>query len=70
MAVKTTTSDTETIKCPECGEPQCDLWELFIGANSEAEIECDGCGATLTIERNVSIDYTCTVDAPPKSDAG
>lgn len=59
---KITTSDTETIECPACGNPLRDLWELFVGADSSAEVECEKCGRALVIERNVSVDYAATVD--------
>lgn len=56
-----TTSDTEQIDCPACGYRLGDLWEYFVSNDATAEIECEGCGVALNLERNVSVDYVCEV---------
>lgn len=57
--MSTTTSDSDKIPCPFCGELHGDLWDYSWGVNV-VEIRpatCGSCGKTFRLTRRVRIDY-------------
>lgn len=59
--VSATSSDTEGIACPWCGVMIEDLWVWYENsADSTVKVECDSCGDSVALTRNVSVSYTAT----------
>jgi ribosomal protein S27AE len=56
-------SYTNNLTCPYCGFEDADSWELSDG---EDEHECGRCGATMSFERIVSVEYSSSAVRPPE----
>jgi len=51
------------VTCPYCGYKDADSWELSDG---EDEHECGRCGATMSYERIVTVEYNSSPKRPPE----
>ena len=51
------------VVCPYCGYEDSDSWEL---SDSEDEHECGRCGATISFERAVTVEYNSSPKKPPE----
>lgn len=45
--------DLNRVKCPYCNEINMDVWEVMTN-NDESYVECNNCGNTFIIHRNIS----------------
>lgn len=61
MSAADTYSDGNWIACPHCGKALRDLSDYNWGSRECIETECDHCGKDITLIRNVSVDYRCSV---------
>lgn len=52
----------DNLVCPYCDYEESDSWEL---PDSDTEHECGRCGATMSFERVVMVEYDCDPVRPP-----
>jgi uncharacterized Zn-finger protein len=48
--------DLNRVKCPYCNEINTDVWECLNSHSDDSEVECEHCGKTFIIRKNVSFD--------------
>jgi ribosomal protein S27AE len=53
----------DNLTCPYCGYVDSDSWEL---SDSEDEHTCGRCGATMSFERVVTVEYNSSPVKPPQ----
>lgn len=47
-----------SVDCPECGEPQTDLWDHDWGSHEEITTACGSCGKDYVLSRSITVRYS------------
>lgn len=54
-------TNNDEVECPKCGHVHECSHEWFSGMHTEAECECENCGAELQVVRDFTVTYYTTL---------
>lgn len=63
--VYSTSSSSDEIRCPSCGELNRDLCDYDWGSLEVLEISCGHCDADLQLSRRISVHYRAVLEKAP-----